>query len=141
MALIKFNDYVPVRFNSLVDDLLDEAFTGSNGHQPFRPQADILERDGDFEIHMTLPGVNKKDITINIDKNILTVKGSNHPEEDKENVRYHLRESLSGDFERAFQLPEDTKEDKIKADFEDGILRIRIPKDKEKPLKRTIAIG
>lgn len=143
MALIKFNDYVPVRFNSLVDELLNDAFTNENGEKVYKPSADILENDISFEINLTLPGIAKSDIELNVDEGVLKVTASRPTtgEDDKESVKYHLRETVYGSYARSFKLPENVKDDKIKANLEHGILTITIPKDKQKPLKRTITIG
>ena len=140
MALIKFNDYVPVRFNSLIDDLLDDALAASK-ERTYRPLADILENDGSFHINLVLPGVEKKDVELNVNENVLTVKTTDKENKSDDSVKYHLREISDRRFERSFRLPENVKEDKIKANLENGILNIEIPKDKEKPLKRTITIG
>ena len=141
MALIKFNDYVPVRFNSLVDELLNESLPASGSKRSYRPAADILENEAAFEINLVLPGISKKDIEININEGLLTVKTSRNDEHDGASVKFHLKETTYGTFERSFKLPENVKEDEIKANLKNGILSISIPKDKEKPLKRTIAIG
>ena len=140
MALIRFNDYVPGTFNNIVDDLLNDTLYKS-GSKTYRPMADIAESDKDYALHLSLPGVDKKDIELNMDNRVLTVKAVRNRPEHKEEVRYHLSETVYGQFERTFKLPENVKEDKISAKFEHGVLVVNIPKDQPKPLKRTINIG
>jgi HSP20 family protein len=140
MALIRFNDYVPGTFNHLVDDLLNDTLYKS-GTKKYRPSADVLENDKEYGIQLSLPGVVKKDIELNIDNRVLTITAVRNRPEHKEDVKYHLSETVYGEFERTFKLPENVKEDKISAKFEHGILLVNIPKDQPKPLKRTINIG
>ena len=140
MALIRFNDYVPVTFNHMVDEMLKDRLN-SKGNTNYRPQADISESEKEFTVYLSLPGIEKKDIELNMDNRILTVKAERPRPEHNDEVKYHLSETTYGQFERTFQLPENVKEDKISAKFEHGILVVNIPKDKPKALKRTISIG
>ncbi len=140
MALIRFNDYVPVTFNHMVDEMLKDTLYNRDS-KTYVPLADISESDKDYMLSLSLPGVDKKDIELNMDNRRLTVKAQRNRPEHKDEVKYHLSETAYGQFERTFTLPENVKEDKITAKFEHGILVVNIPKDQPKPLKRTINIG
>ncbi len=146
MALL--SNYVPDTFQKLVNDLLEENVYQPEERRVYVPKADILERDAEFEIQLVMPGFNKEDIELHIDNGVLTV--STHVEEEKEEtdnneakqqVVYHLRERVYGPYKRSFQLPENIKEDKIKATYENGILVIKLQKDRAKPLKKTIKVN
>lgn len=144
MALL-LKDYVPGSFNKLVNDLLEENMYKPEEKRTYVPKANILERDAEFEIQVVLPGFDKKDISISIDKGILTIsaeqeKVENDDNEAKEQVVFHLRESIEGPYKRSFQLPENIKEDKIKASYENGILIVQLLKDKVKQLRKTIEV-
>ena len=147
MALL-LKDYVPGSFNKMVNDLLEE-----NMYQEKRtyvPKANILERDGEFEIQVVLPGFDKKEISLDVEKGVLTIRAEQgktetsekKPDEKevKKHVVMHLNERVSGPFKRSFQLPENIKEDKIKASYENGILIIQLLKDKVKQLKKAIEV-
>jgi HSP20 family protein len=140
MALIRFNDYVPVPFNHLVDELINDTLHKGE-ERTYRPNADISESEKEYTLHLTLPGMEKSDIELNIDNRMLVVNAERKLPEYQEGVKYHLRESRYGKFSRKFELPENILEEKISAKFENGILLVTIPKDKPRPVKRTISIG
>lgn len=129
------------RINRLFDEpvfrpaLLDKEGSLSE----WSPRVDIYDRDEAIVIKAELPGMEKKDIDIDIEGGILTLKGErSHEEEVKEN-NYYRKERSFGKFHRAFKLPEDVDPEKIKADFKNGILKIDIPKPEErKPRKITV---
>jgi len=134
---------LPAGINSLIDELLRTDPNDATDESTFVPRANILERENEFEIHIELAGFNKKNIEINIEKDVLTVKGANSPGDHNTNnsFKYHVHQIRYGKFQRSFYLPDDLSPDKINARFENGILYILIPKDESKLLKRTINIG
>jgi len=94
------------------------------------PSADITEAKDAYLIHANLPGVKKDNIQIEVDHNILTIKGERKDEkEDKdENTKIYKKESMYGTFLRRFTLPEDIDSKQIKASYKDGVLTLTIPK-------------
>ena len=95
----------------------------------FMPKLDLKNNEKEFEISIELPGMNKKDIDISIDDGVLTIKGekkAEHKEEDKDGFVHYERSY--GSFQRAIRLPENIAEDKIKADYKDGVLTLTAPK-------------
>jgi len=105
----------------------------------WNPVADIYDNEDNIVIKAELPGVDKKDILVDIKGKVVTLKGERLSENKTEDETYYRRERSFGKFERAFVLPVEVNPDKIEADFNDGVLKISIPKPKEqKPKKITI---
>ncbi|MFC4271401.1 Hsp20 family protein [Sneathiella chungangensis] len=108
----------------------------------FSPTAEAGSTENDYDISMELPGVKEKDIEISLDDNVLTIKGEKHSEKEKKGKTFYFSERAYGSFERTFRLPANVDSNKIEADFEDGVLRIKMPKSKEiSTSTKKIAIG
>ncbi len=126
---------------SLVDDLFNGfAFTDSReaGHCGCVP-SNIAETGKDFRISMMVPGYRKEDITINVQKNVLTIKSEGHSAY-AEDVKYLRREFEIQPFERDFILSKHVDADGITAAFTDGILEIVVPKKEEMVEKASVQI-
>ncbi len=107
------------------------------------PAVNIKENEKDFELELAVPGRNKKDFNIEVDKNILTVSSEIKREEDTSADNYTRREFTYSNFKRAFTLPETVEADKIDATYVDGLLKFTLPKKLEslpKP-KRLIELS
>src|SRR5210317_1506077 len=105
----------------------------------WNPAVDLYEKDDHFVIKAELPGVDKKDISIDLKDRVLTLSGERSYENEVKEENYYRRERSYGKFQRVFTLPADVDSDKIKADFNDGLLQIEVPKPEEqKPKKVTI---
>jgi HSP20 family protein len=145
MTLIKYNPSLPSTenrsFSNLLDRFFNESFNGiSKELQHFAPQVDIAESKAAFEISVAAPGMKKSDFNIDMKDGSITISGERKFEEKKDEKNYHAVETQYGSFSRSFHLPDNIKEDKIEASYQDGILSIVIPKDEQKELKRTIQI-
>jgi HSP20 family protein len=92
------------------------------------PTADVFEKEGDIVVKAELPGVNKDDIEISVDKGALVIKGERKAEEAVEEDNFYRMERFSGAFYRHFPLPEGVDQDAITANYQDGILEVHIPK-------------
>ena len=92
------------------------------------PVVDIYDNDDTIVIKAELPGVDKKDVEVDVNGRILTLKGERATDNEVKTDDYYRRERSFGKFERSFTLPADVDPDKIKADFKDGILKLNIPK-------------
>jgi HSP20 family protein len=105
----------------------------------WNPAVDLYEKDDHFMIKAELPGVDKKDIAIDLRDRVLTLSGERSYENEVKEENYYRRERSYGKFQRAFTLPADVDSDKIKAEFKDGLLQIEVPKPEEqKPKQVTI---
>jgi HSP20 family protein len=125
-------------FESLFKDFpfSNQAFDRETG----MPAVDVLEKDGNLILRAELPGMEEKDIQIQLDGNVLTLKGERKLEEEDKKENYHRIESFYGSFSRSFTLPETADRDKIKADYKTGILTVTVPQKPElKP--RQIAVS
>ncbi len=95
---------------------------------------DIIDHDKEIEVQAALPGVKKEDVDISIHNQLLTIKASQktEKEEKKDEGRYFRREISSGEFQRTVALPDSVDSENVKASFENGILKVLIPKCAEK---------
>jgi len=123
------------RFNSLFDDFWknDEDHLVS---VQFAPKMDITEDDKQIIVKADLPGLEQKDIDIQIHNGILTVKGERRVENEKKDNKHHIHEVCYGSFQRSIQLPEGVKENSIQANYKNGVLILNIPKDEAKAPKQ-----
>ncbi len=142
MALVKYNpaNYSPLGFRSFVDKFFNDDFFGGSTVSSFSPKVDIAETDKAFEIDFHLPGVKKDEIKIDLDDNQLSVSGERKFENKKEEKNFKSVESFYGTFHRSFYLPDNVDADKVSASYEDGILKVNVPKDEKKTAQRTINI-
>ncbi len=102
------------------------------------PAVDIIEDDKSFVIKAELPEVDKEDVSVNVDKNILTISGERKSEVKDE--KEHRIERSYGSFSRSFSLPDNIDDSKIKAESKNGMLYLTIPKAAEKQKLKQIEI-
>ena len=126
---------VPRRF--FLEDLFDD-FDDMNV-KPVNMKCDIYEKDGNYCIEMDLPGYDKKDIDINFDNKYLTITVSKEEEEKDEEKNYIRKERSYGSYKRQFFLG-DINEEEIKAEFNNGILKVIVPKKEVVDTKKKIEI-
>jgi len=104
------------------------------------PSVDIKEEDDKFVILADLPGVNKEDIHVHMENNMLTIKGERSEEHKEESKNYSRVERVKGSFYRRFNLPETADSSKISATSNNGVLTISIPKkDEQQPRRIEVA--
>jgi HSP20 family protein len=123
----------------------DAAVRGWKNDEPsattsWSPAVDIYETDNEIMVQAELPGVDRKDIALQLENNVLTLKGDRRFEKETNQENYHRIERSYGGFSRAFTIPTVVDEDKIRADYRDGILKIALPK-KEQVKAKQIKIG
>jgi len=103
------------------------------------PAVDMFENDDKIVIKAELPGVDKKDISVDVKDRVLTLSGERNYDHEVKEENYYRRERACGKFKRAFNLPADVDPDKIKADFKDGVLKVELPKpEAQKPKRITV---
>ena len=106
------------------------------------PAVDVSETENEFVVRAELPGMSHEDIDINVQDNILTLKGEKKQEKKEEGESFHRLERSYGSFTRSFTLPSGVKAEDIKAAFKDGVLEVSMPKAEEaKPKKIAITAG
>jgi HSP20 family protein len=134
----KSNDLVsfPMRLSHEVERLFDEMI-----HRPWgfcreirgwSPSVDLYETPDAFVLEADLPGVKEEDVTVEVENSDLVLQGWRSLEQHHSDDRFHTMERSSGHFTRQVTLPESVEKDAIQAEFRDGVLRVIIPKTKQK---------
>jgi HSP20 family protein len=95
------------------------------------PAVDMFEKDDRLVIKAELPGMDKKDISLDFKNNVLTLSGIRQHENEVKEENFSRREMSYGKFFRSFSLPADSDAEKIKAEFQNGLLTIEIPKPEQ----------
>jgi len=120
------------RMNRLFDDAGRGWRTdGADATTTWSPAVDIFETENEIVVKAELPGVDRKDISLNLENNVLTLKGERKFEKETKEENYHRIERAYGGFSRAFSIPATVDEEKIRADYRDGILSIALPKKEQ----------
>ena len=91
------------------------------------PAIDVIQEDEDLVVRAEIPGAKPEDVDVSIHNGVLTISGKLEEEREEERSGYLVRERRSGSFRRSLQLPHDVDEDQIKANFENGVLEVRVP--------------
>jgi HSP20 family protein len=125
--------------------LFDDTFRGMGGGSPGQgtmmgiPRLDVHEAGEQLEISAELPGVKQENVDIELEGDILTISGEKR--QDHEDKKAHFVERSYGSFSRSIQLPFQPDPDQVNADFENGVLRITLPRQGSKDRSRRIQIG
>jgi HSP20 family protein len=121
-----------------MDDMLRKMWFGFPFHNlqedadlSWSPRLDVSETDKTLEIVADLPGMEKKDIKVSVDGDLLTIKGEKKEEKEEKGKYYHTVERRSGSFYRALRLPVKVESNKIEATFKEGVLTLTLPKSKK----------
>jgi HSP20 family protein len=117
-----------------MDRLFDDAFTrplSMSGNNWSIPAVDMYQTDNEVVVKAALPGIKADEVQINVTGEVLTLKGEVKQENESKEKAYHIREQRWGAFERSLVLPTEVVADKAKADFENGVLTITLPKAEE----------
>ena len=103
---------------------------------------DLVETEDDFVLKADLPGLGDGDVKIEVEDNVLTISGERKSEREERKDGYYRVERASGSFRRSLTLPEGVDPESVQANFERGVLEVRIPKPEErKPHKVEISVG
>ena len=141
MSLIRWDPFrgfnpLPARFGGLFGKDLEAPLSTT----AWNPSVDIFENDNEVIVKAELPGMNAKDIEVKLENNVLMLKGERRFEKETKEENYHRVEREYGIFSRSFALPTAINEDKVTAEYKDGVLKIVMPKKEEtKPKPITIA--
>jgi HSP20 family protein len=140
MKLVRWN---PAREFEAAWKAFDQAYE-DEAAQPRRwgLALDVTENDEDYSVQASVPGVSPEDIEITFEKNVLTVRGESKADETINSEDYRLRERRVGRFSRSLRFPVEVDTDKVTADYEHGILTLRVPKaEAVKPKKIAVSIN
>jgi HSP20 family protein len=146
MAVVRWD---PFREFGMLQDrmnrLFDDAGRGWRSDEPaattsWSPSVDIFETEGEIVVKAELPGMDRKDIALHLENNVLSLRGERRFEKETKEENYHRIERSYGNFSRSFSIPATVDEEKIRADYKDGVLKIVLPKKEQaKPKQIKIA--
>ncbi len=128
----------PFDFDRLFDETLGSQWSEKNSLS-FRPNVDVKEDDKEYRLLFDLPGIDEKDISVELEDRQLIVAGKRQFEKSEEKDHYSYRERSFGEFRRAFNLPEIVEAEQILANYKNGVLEVTIPKSK-KAEKKLISV-
>src|SRR5579862_2098311 len=132
MPLIKYSPFADVDdFPTglrLFQDSVNRLFSDQSSARPWSPAVDIFETDNELVLKADVPGVEQKDIDIQLENGTLTVKGERKFENEEKGKGFHRLERAYGSFVRYFTVPETVDPEHVKADFHNGVLTITLPK-------------
>jgi HSP20 family protein len=146
MQLIKWNpsrDIFSLRnnFNTLFDDFFypRRRMAAEEGGWNWNPAVDIYEEEGNIIVQAELPGVTKEGISVDVKDRVLTIKGERSVDNEVKEDKYFRRERVYGQYKRAFTLPADVDPEGVKAEYNDGVLKVMVPKpEAQKPKQITV---
>ncbi len=135
-------DFFTNSFNHLFNDSFFKNRTNNlEKKESWYPAVDILNEKDHVILNVELPGMQKEDITINIENKELSISGKRKPENDEKKDTYYRKEIRSGSFKRSFSLSDDVLTDDVNADFKNGMLKITLRKDVSKEEVKKITIN
>jgi HSP20 family protein len=134
LPTITRRSYKPFLWSSLFDD---DFFPVVSGRSTSMPAVNIREDDKKFTLDLAIPGIDKKDLKIDINDDLLTISSETKNESEESKEGYKRKEFSYSSFCRSFQIPENTNRDKIEANYKDGILSVVLPKVDEEKSKIT----
>lgn len=149
MTLVKFSPareffkegFWPKEANSIFDSFFNDNLGKFERNVFFTPRVDVKETEKAFEVHVALPGIKKEEISIEIEKSVLSISGERKLKNENKDDKYHMVENFYGKFSRSFTLPENVDASKIAASYNDGILSVEIPKAEVKQNKTNVVIN
>ena len=147
MALIRWEparelQSIEHEVNRLFGTLFDvpiAASAGAASRSPI-PAMDLVEEKDEYVLHADLPGLSEKDVKIELEDNVLSISGTRKSEQENRKDGYYRLERATGSFSRSLILPEGVDPESIRAQFENGVLEVRIPKPEERK-RRRVEIG
>lgn len=132
MPLVKYNPFTDVEdFPAglrLFQDSVNRLFSDQPGSRPWTPAVDIVETENDLVLKADVPGVEQKDIDIQLENGTLTLKGERKFSNEESHKGFHRLERSYGSFARYFTVPETIEAEHVRADFHNGVLTVTLPK-------------
>jgi HSP20 family protein len=143
MALVKWDPFRELTaLQSEVNRLFSRATGDMGDRQSWTPAIDVVENDDAIVLKAELAGMDPKDINIEVQDNVLTVSGERRFEEEVKEDKFYRIERRYGSFSRSLALPPTADETKVEAKYDNGLLRITVPKAEiAKPKKITVTVG
>lgn len=133
LPTITRRSYNPILSNLFDDDFFPMFTTRTSS----MPAVNIRENDKNFTLELAVPGMDKKDLKIDINEDVLTISSETKNETEESSDGYKRKEFSYSSFCRSFYLPENVNKEKIGASYKDGILSVELPKNDEEKAKLT----
>jgi HSP20 family protein len=134
LPTITRRSFRPFYMQNLFDD---DFFPVSTNRSSSMPAVNIREDDKDYFLELAVPGIDKKDLKIDINEDVLTISSETKNEVEENKDGYKRKEFSYSSFCRSFYIPENVNRDKIEANYKDGILSVKLPKQEEEKNKIT----
>jgi HSP20 family protein len=132
LPMITRSSYKPFLWSNIFDD---DFFPVMQGRNTSMPAVNIREDEKRFTIDLAVPGMDKKDLKIEINEDVITISSEHREEKEEKNNDFKRREFSYTSFCRNFYLPENVNKEKIDASYKDGILTVVLPKEDEEKSK------
>ena len=136
------NPFAMLRYE--MDDLISRFWDGEKENwfaAPFTPSVDLTESTDAFEIRMDIPGLDAKDIDVQVHGNIVTLSGQRKEEKEEKGKTFHRLERRTGSFARTLTLPCEVNEAEVAAEYTQGVLTVKLPKCEEAKSKKVAVKG
>jgi HSP20 family protein len=148
MSIVRFEPFKDlISMQDKMNRLFEDSFLRSRDDEEIStqgtcsPVVDIYEKKDSIVLKAEIPGLDKNDFSVTIKENILTIKGEKKQENDVEKDRLHRVERTYGSFERSFTLPKTVDQEKLEAEYRNGVLVITLPKVPEaKPKQIEVSV-
>jgi HSP20 family protein len=115
----------------------DDFFSGLTSRVSSMPAVNIREDERNYFLDLAIPGIDKKDLKIDINEDVLTISSEKKSENEEERDGYKRKEFSYSSFCRSFYIPENANKEKIEANYKDGVLNVILPKHEEEKTKIT----
>lgn len=142
-ALTRLSERMPVLFDDFFKPWNDwYGNSGLWGRVLEVPAVNITEEKNEYLVSLAAPGMKKDDFKIDVDGNMLTISSQQEVEKEEKETKFTRREYSYSSFSRSFTLPDEVNKEKIEAKYEDGILKVSLPRKEEakKPTAKNIAV-
>lgn len=141
-ALAKVSERMPTVFEDLFKPWNEWFDGGLWGKTMNIPAVNIIEHKDEYQVSLAVPGMKKDDFKIDVDGNMLTISSEKEESKEEKEKKFTRKEYNYSSFSRSFTLPEEINKEKIEAKYEDGVLRIALPRKEEakKPSAKHINV-
>lgn len=137
--VVRWNPVNPVSLFNEFDRLFERPSLQQNTSRDWSIALDVVEKDDNYMIKATVPGINPDELEITLEDGVLTLKGEIKSDEEVEEAKYHVRERRYGSFSRSIRFPVAVNGDAVEATYNNGILSLNVPKaEAVKPKRITI---
>lgn len=130
----------PALSNIFDEPFFNADFNGNKSWMAAVPPVNVVDKKGEFEVEIAVPGMKKEDFQVTCENGYLTIKAEKEERKEEKEKTYTRREYNYNSFERSFLLPETVKNEQVKAKYENGVLKISIPKKEEARSKPKIEV-